>query len=180
MRTKVGYTGGSLDAPTYRRLGDHSEAVQVVFDPAVISYADLLGVFWRSHDPAARPWSRQYTSAIFYADENQRRAAEVSRDRFEAVIGRPILTEIRPLDRFFAAEDYHQKYRLRAQRSLYGDLAAHYSDDEALVDSTAAARVNGFLDGGDSAELELEIDSLGLSPIGCEELRGRVRARNGR
>ncbi len=178
MRTRVGYAGGSLPSPTYQRLGDHSEVVQIDYDPERVSFADLLDVFWRSHNPAARPWSRQYMSAVFCTDEAQRRVGEVSRDRFEAMIGRPILTEMRPLEAFHVAEDYHQKHRLRAHPALLGELRAVYEDEDALRDSTAAARVNGYLDGGDSAALEAIVGDLGLSPRGRVALLERARSRS--
>lgn len=98
----VGYTGGTTPAPTYEDLGDHTEAVLIEFDPATISYADLLGHFWRQHDPA-RETVRQYRSAIWYFDEAQQQAATASRP---AKAG----TAIEPAGPFHEAEAYHQKY----------------------------------------------------------------------
>lgn len=158
-------------------MGDHTETLQVDYDPEKVTYAELLDVFWRSHNPAARPWSCQYASAVFFADEDQKRVAEASRDRFEAIIGRPILTEIRPLERFFRAEDYHQKYRLRAHRPLAAELHAYYPGEREFVDSTASARVNGFLDGGDGDDLSAVLDRLGLSEEGRAVLAERARGR---
>ena len=75
IRTRVGYTGGNKENPTYRTLGDHTESIEVDYDPGIISYADLLKVFWRSHDPGSRSWSRQYIAAIFYHNEEQKKQA---------------------------------------------------------------------------------------------------------
>lgn len=117
----VGYAGGTLDNPTYRdvctgRTG-HAEVVEVEYDPAQVSYEDLLNVFWENHDPTqlnrqGPDTGTQYRSAIFYNTEDQRRAAEESKrlvnesGRFR----RPIVTEISPASTFYPAEDYHQQY----------------------------------------------------------------------
>jgi len=107
--------------PTYHQVcrGDtgHAEAVQIEFDPGTIAFAELLEVFWRSHDPTTRnrqgaDVGSQYRSAIFYHDEAQRQAAERSRSETEAagLWPDPIVTEIVPFDRFYPAEGYHQDY----------------------------------------------------------------------
>ncbi len=145
----MGYTGGTRANPTYHGLGDHSEAVEIEYDPSVVSYTDLLEVFWKSHDPGSRPWSRQYRSAIFYHDEEQKRLALESMKAQEARVGK-IYTEILPAGTFYRAEDYHQKYYLRQRPDLLGELRKIYPGDRGLVDSTAAARVNGYLAGNGS------------------------------
>jgi peptide methionine sulfoxide reductase MsrA len=66
IRTRVGYAGGTKADPSYHSLGDHSETVEVVYNPEVVSYESMLKVFWESHNPVNRSWSRQYMSAIFY------------------------------------------------------------------------------------------------------------------
>ncbi len=171
VRTRVGYAGGSRENPTYRSLGDHAETIQIDYDPALISYEELLAVFWASHSPVARPWSSQYASIIFYHNPEQKRLAEESRDREQERLGQPIFTEMAAYDRFYRAEDYHQKYRLRAEPRLLAELEALYPAPADLVDSTLAARLNGFLDGrGSLADVEAEIDSLDLAP----EVRARL------
>ena len=77
IRTRVGYTGGTLENPTYHHLGDHTESVQVDYDPARIDYAALLDAFWQGHNPAASSFSRQYMAAVFYHDETQRQLAKL-------------------------------------------------------------------------------------------------------
>jgi methionine-S-sulfoxide reductase len=145
VRTRVGYTGGNKENPTYRTLGDHTESVEVDYDPSIISYADLLKVFWHSHDPGSRSWSRQYISAIFYHNEEQKKLALESRKREEARTGGKIYTEISPASRFYRAEDYHQKYYLRQRPELIRELKAIYPSNEDFQDSTVAARLNGYL-----------------------------------
>lgn len=105
----MGYAGGTTPDPTYRRMGDHSETVQVDYDPAVISYDELLGEFWASHRPTRPTTSRQYASIIFYGTDAEREAAEASKAALERSVGR-LYTEIVPLERFYLAEEYHQHY----------------------------------------------------------------------
>ena len=181
VRTRVGYTGGTKKNPTYRDLGDHTETIQLEYDPAVISYEQLLDVFWDSHNAAAPSWSRQYMSIIFTHDDEQKRLAAESRDREAARTKATIVTEIRPAREFFRAEGYHQKYSLRSERDILREYTAIYPAERDFVDSTAAARVNGYLDGyGASADLKIELPSLGLSPKASERLTGIVSRRPGR
>ena len=99
------------------RTHDHSESIQIYYDPTVISYGDLLKLFWKGHDPSARSWSTQYKAAVFYHNDEQRKLAEETRDRIEATQKTKVRTEILPFSRFYVAEAYHQKYGLRGQFS---------------------------------------------------------------
>jgi hypothetical protein len=113
---------------------------------------------------------------VFVHDAEQRRLAEAARDRIEKQRGQPVRTEIRDAGTFWRAEDYHQKYYLRQHRDLAKEFNARYPRALDLVDSTAAARVNGYLGGnGDSQQLATELDRLGLSPAGVAALRRSVR-----
>ncbi len=116
-----GYTGGRRENPTYREVSSgqtgHLEAVRVRYDPARVSYRQLLEVFWRHVDPTDPDGQfvdrgPQYRTAIFYKNENQRRAALESKRQLEASgrFDRPVITEILKLDAFYPAEDYHQDY----------------------------------------------------------------------
>jgi methionine-S-sulfoxide reductase len=173
----VGYTGGSTESPTYRRLGDHTEAFQVEYDPEMISYDDLLAVFWMDHDPGQGQWSRQYRTAAFYHDEDQRARAVRSRDRIASERGIDVTTAIEPAGAFYPAEDYHQKYYLRRHGDLLGEYASLYPVPEDFSGSTAVARVNGFLGGNGTLEdLEAANAGLGLSARGERRLREYVAA----
>ena len=121
LSTRVGYLGGTMENPTYKdvcsgRTG-HAEVVEVTYDPARLTYDDLLTVFWENHDPTTLNRQGpdvgvQYRSAIFYHDDEQKAAAEASkaeRDR-SGRYRRPIVTEITPASQFYEAEDYHQQY----------------------------------------------------------------------
>mgnify|MGYP005859447561 CR=1 FL=1 len=177
VRTRVGYAGGSAADPTYHNLGDHTETVQIDFDPARVTYEELLEVFWKSHSPTSRPWSRQYRSVILYHTEEQRRLAQASLAREEERRGVRLWTAIEPAGAFYMAEDYHQKYALRSQPALLREYQAIYPALRNFVDSTAVARVNGYVGGhGTPAGLETELDSLGLSPAGRQVLQ-RIVAR---
>jgi peptide-methionine (S)-S-oxide reductase len=123
VSTAVGYEGGYTPNPTYEEVcsGEtgHAETVRVVYDPARISYAELLTVFWEAHDPTqgmrqGNDVGTQYRSAIFVRDDEERRAAEASRDAYQRALTRAghgkITTEIVPAGEFFFAEDYHQQY----------------------------------------------------------------------
>ena len=174
----MGYAGGTKDNPTYRNLGDHSETIQIDYDPTLISYQDLLDIFWNSHSPTARPWSQQYASMIFFHNQEQRELAEASLDREAEARGKTIYTEIVPFERFTLAETYHQKYRLQQASDLLRQFRALYPQDEEFINSTAAARVNGYLGGyGTLATVEAAIADLGLSLEAREELLDLVSAR---
>jgi peptide-methionine (S)-S-oxide reductase len=121
--TAVGYAGGITPNPTYEEvcsgMTGHTEAVLVVFNPAIVSYETLLKVFWENHDPTqgmrqGNDIGTQYRSAIYTTNAAQAEAAKASRDSFQPVVTRSgygeITTEIAPLDTFYYAEDYHQQY----------------------------------------------------------------------
>jgi peptide-methionine (S)-S-oxide reductase len=121
--TAVGYAGGFTKNPTYEQVCSgrtgHAEVVLVVFDPKQVTYADLLKTFWENHDPTqgmrqGNDVGTQYRSAIYVTSDEQRAAAEASRERYETALKakgfRPITTEIKDAPPFFYAEDYHQQY----------------------------------------------------------------------
>jgi peptide methionine sulfoxide reductase msrA/msrB len=121
IKLTVGYTGGITENPTYEDVSSgktgHAEAVEIVFDPKVLSYRELLDYFWRLHDPTQKNMQgydigTQYRSAIFYHDEDQRKIAEKSILEFnkKKIFDNPAVTEILAFKKFYPAEDYHQDY----------------------------------------------------------------------
>jgi peptide-methionine (S)-S-oxide reductase len=119
LATAVGYTGGHVPDPSYERVcrgrTGHAEAVEVWFDPAQVSYPQLLEVFWRNHNPTSRnrqgfDFGSQYRSAIFSHDAAQHEAAIASRDAEQQSRRRQIVTQIAPASAFYRAEEYHQCY----------------------------------------------------------------------
>ena len=147
VRTRVGYAGGTLENPTYYNLGDHTETIQIDYDPAQVSYGDLLEVYWDSHNPTTQPWARQYMSVIFYHNSEQFTLATQSKQRQEASLGRRVYTEIIPFSQFYMAEDYHQKHHLQQVPELMEELTAIYPSFAGFRDSTAVARINGYAGG---------------------------------
>jgi peptide-methionine (S)-S-oxide reductase len=179
VRTRVGYAGGTKKAPTYHSLGDHTETIQLDYDPSQISYRDLLDIFWRNHNPSSRAWSKQYMAAVFYHDDEQKKLAEESRAHEASKRKGEIQTQILPFTTFYRAEDYHQKYQLRREKNLLKEFERMYPADGDLVDSTAAARVNGYLGGyGTSADLQTDLSRLGLSTEGSRYLLRIVEYRS--
>ncbi len=125
-----GYAGGTVSNPTYQQVSSgrtgHAEVVRVTYDPARITYNDLLDTFWRSHDPTqvnrqGADVGTQYRTVIFYHNDAQREAAEKSKAALEASgkHARPIATQIEPVPTFYLAEDYHQDYFSTNPRAGY-------------------------------------------------------------
>jgi peptide-methionine (S)-S-oxide reductase len=174
----VGYAGGQTDAPNYGNIGDHTETVQVDYDPGRITYAQLLDIFWESHGSTERAWSRQYLNAVFYHNEQQRQMAMASKTAMKQKIGRTVKSEVVPLRSFTLAEDYHQKYILKRHDELKNEMSRIYPRHQDFVNSTAAARLNGYAGGhGTKDRLSREIKSLGLSAEGRKVLTEVVRKR---
>jgi len=119
LSTTSGYTGGSTTAPTYEQVSagrtGHAEAVEIVYDPGKVTYAQLLEVFWRNIDPLTAnaqfcDVGSQYRAAIFVHDETQRRLAEESKRAVARTLGKDVVTEIVTASKFWPAEDYHQDF----------------------------------------------------------------------
>lgn len=164
MRTRVGYAGGSTQSPTYHDLADHTEAFQLDFDPRIISYEELLDEIWRNRR-GGRAYSRQYMEAVFPLSEAQERAAK-------ARVSAPIVSGAR----FYLAEDYHQKYYLRHDKTLMAELAQY--TPAQLVESRVAARLNGYVAGkGTAAQLREDLPRLGLSSAANAHLEKLVGQR---
>lgn len=136
VATTVGYTGGETPNATYNQVKTgttgHAESVQIVFDPSKISYEEVLGYFFRMHDPTTlnrqgNDIGTQYRSAIFYYDDEQRQAAEKVKQLVDrsGKWKRPVVTEIVPAREFYTAEEYHQKYLIKNP----GGYTCHYMRD---------------------------------------------------
>jgi peptide-methionine (S)-S-oxide reductase len=125
-RTRVGYSGGTLENPTYEDVCSHTtghaEVVEVTYDPERVSYDQLLDVFWHKHDPTQlnrQGWDigDQYRSVVFFHEAEQQEAAVRSKAREQAASPAPIVTQIEPAQTFYEAEDYHQQYLEKRGRS---------------------------------------------------------------
>jgi peptide-methionine (S)-S-oxide reductase len=120
--TMVGYTGGDMKDPKYEDVCSdetgHAEAVEVIFDPSVVSYEKLLDVFWSHHDPTTVnrqgfDVGTQYRSAIFYHSDEQKKVAQASKKNIQTKFKNPVVTEIIKAGPFYKAEEYHQKYLMK-------------------------------------------------------------------
>ncbi len=119
ISTAVGYTGGNMKNPSYQVVCSdetgHAEAVEIIFDPATISYSKILEIFWSIHDPTqvdrqGPDFGTQYRSVIFYHSDEQRKIALASKEKAQKKYGKPIATQIVPRATFYKAEEYHQQY----------------------------------------------------------------------
>ena len=130
----------------------------------MISYRQLLDIFWASHDPTYRSSTRQYQAFVFYHNDAQKAAAEETRDALAVKLGKEIKTQIVPAGIFYQAEDYHQKYYLVYQPEVRTLLQSRYPNYADYIASTAVARLNGYAGGYITAEsLVQELSSLGWS-----------------
>lgn len=171
IKTRVGYAGGTGADPTYRRIKDHTETVEIDFDPALISYKTLVNIFWTAHDPTSRSFSNQYRSAVFFHNDEQKRIAEETKIEIQNRLGSKIHTAIEPAGQFYLAEDYHQKYYLQNAPVLSLEIKKYYRTGAQMAESTLAARLNGYLGGhGSARQLSEEVESFGLSDRGIKRL----------
>ncbi|XP_053671443.1 peptide methionine sulfoxide reductase isoform X2 [Anopheles nili] len=174
LRTRVGYAGGTTEAPVYKNMGDHTEVIEIDYDPQKISYNELLDLFWNNHEYGLTTRiKRQYMSLILYHNEEQRVIAEAN--RIEEQIKRTpeqIITEIAPAGPFYPAENYHQKYRLQGHTDLAKSIGL---TPELLHSSHVAARLNGYLIGVAGLEqFEEEAKLLGLTKDQVQYVREYV------
>lgn len=141
----------------------------------MVSYGQLLDQFFEYHHPYSSAYSEQYKSAVFYADDAQKAAAEVKKAALEEETGQTIHTEILPLETFYLAEAYHQKHDLRKVPLLIDELEAKYPSLDAFLDAPSVTWINAYLWGcGLLEDLEEELPSFGLSPEAEELLKKRV------
>ncbi len=160
-------------------MGDHTETLQIKFDPEKISFSELLEIFWADHNPSSYPYSRQYRAVVFFHDSEQEELAKKTRDEIAAKTDRTVFTAIEPYSNFYNAEDYHQKYYLQANRRLMGELREIYPDFNDLVYSTAVARINGYIMGyGTPEDLERDLPKLGLTERSQTDLISAFQRRN--
>jgi peptide-methionine (S)-S-oxide reductase len=125
ISTSVGYMGGEYENPTYEDVctggTGHAETVEIIYDPSIISYNELLAVFWNNHDPTTPERQgpdigSQYRSVIFYYNNQQKRQAINSREKVQSRFRQDIVTQIVPATKFYKAEDYHQQYLAKRGR----------------------------------------------------------------
>lgn len=178
IRTRVGYAGGAKKNPTYHRLGGHTETIQIEYTPEQISYKELMDIFWNNHDPTQLK-STQYMSIIFFHDEDQEKIARKSKEKVQEEYSRNVKTDIRPISKFYLAEDYHQKYHLSRNKKIYKAYTQIYPDMKDFTNSTAVARINGYISGRGTLDSEEDLKSLGLSEDGRKILYKKWKSAGG-
>ena len=148
LRTRVGFSGGTTPSPTYRKMGDHTETVQIDFDPDLLSFDEVLKQFWRNHYPNRDEYKgRQYISLLRCHSEAQSDTIERVKKEMEAELREKIETEIAAYTQFAPAEERHQKYYLKRYPKALAQLEEFFPHPDLLLDSTFAARLNGFVKG---------------------------------
>lgn len=165
IQTEVGYAGGTSIDPTYRKMADHSETVDITFDPEIISYEQLVRLFWENHDATKDRFykERQYISILFYRDENQLQTAKELHSEYEQLQGKEIHTEFQAFTHFYPAEDHHQKYFLRRFKKATESIKHLFPDEASFIHSTIAARLNGFVrERGKLPDIKKEITHWGI------------------
>ncbi|OXA58860.1 Peptide methionine sulfoxide reductase [Folsomia candida] len=154
-------------------MGNHTESVDIEYDPKVTSYSNMLDIFWKNHDPTTSKCSRQYMSAIFYHNEVQKRLAKESKEQEAKKRSRPINTEILSGKDFYEAENYHQKYLLQSYPRILSQL--DIEPGEQLVRSFVATRLNGYIGGyGSMKAFENELEQLALPPQVEQSIKNQI------
>lgn len=173
----MGYSGGDTPSPTYRDLKDHTEAFEVWYNPAELSYEQLLAYVWDSHNPHYNTSSVQYRNVIWVDGEKQREIAEKQKAAIEETEGKPVETLILDAKTFHPAEDYHQKYSLRHNQALMQLFDQWYPTGKGFRESFTAMRLNAYLQGHGSPQLVArELDGYGLP----DELKAALKEQSSR
>jgi peptide-methionine (S)-S-oxide reductase len=151
-------------------MGDHTECIEIDYDPSVVSYKDLLDHFWLMHSGVNHGYkARQYLSLVLWRTEEERITAETKKKEHEAKKGYPIETEIAAFSHFTRAENYHQKFFLRRFNKAFKPLEAYFGSEKQLVDATASARLNAVAHG--NLSMQEVYEEFNLDPELSEVLR---------
>jgi len=135
-------------------MGDHTESIQIEYDPAILPTEELLGAFWGFHSPTSRTRSTQYRAALFYRNKNEKEVFRVSKENVQKTEKSTVHTNILPFTTFTLAEDYHQKYYLRSRQTIFSTLKM---TDRELIESSLACYLNALVSGNCSEERMAEI-----------------------
>ena len=155
-RTLVGYSGGKYNSPTHDATGDHIETVKIEYDPHSLSYGQLLELFMLWHCPSQESALPQHASCVFVKNEFERRLALAAISRYELCSGDIRQTQVMPYRTFCEAEKTCQKYYLRSFPQIIEEIQNYYSDENELIHSALAARLNGILGYSASSRALLE------------------------
>ena len=152
VKTRVGYAGGDVDNPQYHDLGTHTETIQLEYDPAQWDFSDVIKRITRSMTLDRQPQMRQYHNILFYTDSREREIIQSTIDSLSHETD-DVIVRIEPIDTFYTAESYHQKYHFRTKRWAVDAFNQAGYDAEALRESPAAAVINSSLAGHTESKL---------------------------
>ena len=170
VSTRVGFSGGTFPSPSYSAIGDHVETVEVLYNPAVITYPELLRHFWRHHNSRAKPIFRQYASAIFCVEKAQLDIAKKERKAWQAHGEEEVLTAILPAREFFPAAENHQKYYLQQDTVLFSGLP-----EKDRLHTLLATKLNAISGrAGDRAAIARTLEELGVDEVAQQNLFARA------
>lgn len=177
LRTRVGYSGGDLTTPSYNDLGNHIEVFEVDYDPDVISYEQLVELYFVFYDATMRPLSLRVKPVIYYRTEEEFNIAKMIKQSVEAASSEGIFAVIEPFDIFYLAESKHQLSYLKQESSLYDEITQIYLDEDQLLLSLLASKLNGFIPGyGDPRHLALILEGSGLSAPSLERIEMIIKS----
>ena len=172
LRTRVGYAGGDSTTPSYDDLGNHIEVFEVDYDPDLLSYEDMVHLYFQFYDATARPFSQRVTPVIYYRNAAEQVIAEDVKLSIENSSEKGIFTVIRPLEVFYLAEEKHQLSYLKQESSLYKEIREIFIEDDALLLSILASKLNGFIAGyGSETDLTYVLKGSGLSDASLDRLK---------
>jgi len=159
-----------VNTPNYRSIGDHTEAVQLKFDPSQISYEELLNIFWKEHSPTHESHSLQYKSVIYTHTAEQKLIAKKMKTSLEKISGKPIYTIIEDAKDFFLAEDYHQKFAFQGCTLISN--AFTFDSAESIAYSPIFTKLNGYVTGkGKREDLLRDLKQWNLSSLLEEQIK---------
>ncbi len=173
IRTRVGYAGGTKVDPTYRQMGDHTETIEIDYDPSMTDLKELLDLFWMHHNAmkTSSYRGRQYMSLLLYRNELQKEKAYQLKQKWEKDLNGKIQTEISPYKAFYLAEDKHQKYYLKRFQKAYKTVMDCFPTHQEVIDSTLVARLNGFVrEFGSLHDVRKDVETWGLSENDCKSV----------
>ncbi|NFJ06291.1 peptide-methionine (S)-S-oxide reductase [Clostridium botulinum] len=164
VKTYVGNTGGNTIFPTYNSIGDHLETLEVYYDSSKIAFENLLTIFEKNHNYIVRPNLLQYYSAIFYNNENEKELCLDWKKNKKEELKTEVLTRISPIEKFYYAEFYHQKYYVQLEPVIMSNLRSKFSTGNDLISSPLCHKLNAYLAGyGSLKELNKELEDFNLS-----------------
>uniref|UniRef100_A0A914NN61 peptide-methionine (S)-S-oxide reductase n=1 Tax=Meloidogyne incognita TaxID=6306 RepID=A0A914NN61_MELIC len=153
LKTRVGYSGGTSPSPTYQNIGDHTEIVEIQFNPELTKFKEIINLFYSKHN-FTLPQKTQYKSVILYVDEEQKKIALEEMEKAKEKYNKNTIfyTFLQKFEKFYQAEDYHQKYWLRCENNIFKELNLSNSQ---LINSTLATKINGYLSGNSKEDFNL-------------------------